>query len=90
MFSHSQWVKDYGLKLESDFTNVVKWLNDPGSGIWRFRGIISHIEGLKNILQNWSAVHTYREGNSLADGLTKSRVHRSKDLVLTFSPFCTL
>ncbi|XVE77582.1 hypothetical protein DITRI_Ditri13aG0075100 [Diplodiscus trichospermus] len=69
------------LIIESDSRNAVKWISEPKEAPWRMRKLIGHIENLKMHATNWSIVHTLREGNEMADGLTKAEAHGSNDLV---------
>ncbi|XVE55553.1 hypothetical protein DITRI_Ditri03aG0168300 [Diplodiscus trichospermus] len=83
-FSRSAWVRTHKLILETDSLNVVKWLSKPDSTPWRMRRYVVLITNLTNSFLGWSIQHVYREGNSVADSLAKSGIHRSQDLFVTF------
>ncbi|XVE67532.1 hypothetical protein DITRI_Ditri08aG0168500 [Diplodiscus trichospermus] len=73
------------LIVESDSSNVVKWLREPLTAPWKMRSIILQIENLKNMLIGWSVQHILREGNSLADSLAKTEVHRVTQLLVIYA-----
>ncbi|XVE86926.1 hypothetical protein DITRI_Ditri18aG0074600 [Diplodiscus trichospermus] len=85
LFLSLQWSQSSSLIIESDSLNVVKWLRDPASAPWKLRNIVSQVENLKKKrLVGWSVQHTYRERNYLADGLAKTGVQRTRDLVVSY------
>ncbi|XVF65299.1 hypothetical protein PTKIN_Ptkin09bG0237200 [Pterospermum kingtungense] len=73
----SQWASSHNLIIESDSTNAVKWVLNPGTVPWQVRCIILQIEFFKTKVQNWSIVHTHREANDVADNLAKDGVFRN-------------
>ncbi|XVF70381.1 hypothetical protein PTKIN_Ptkin11bG0157200 [Pterospermum kingtungense] len=72
----------YKLLVESDSTNVVKWISKPNSVPWRLKWIINKIENLKPGIPNWSVKHTLCKANDIADSLVKAGVNRGDDYIL--------
>ncbi|XVE84079.1 hypothetical protein DITRI_Ditri16bG0140400 [Diplodiscus trichospermus] len=85
LFLASQWAQTTTLIVESDSSNVVKWLRESLTAPWRMRSNIHQIENLKNMLIGWSVQHILREGDSLADSLAKTGVHRVTQLLVIYA-----
>ena len=68
--------------VESDSTNVVKWVNQsPDDWPWTMHNELCLIKNLKATFPLISFAHTLRENNFMADSVTKQGVHRDCDFV---------
>ncbi|XVF85206.1 hypothetical protein PTKIN_Ptkin17bG0099400 [Pterospermum kingtungense] len=81
LFAATQWSWSHKLFIESDSTNVVKWVNSPSSIHWAMQRFINHIECLKNRIISWKVAHVSREVNHVADALAKEVAHKRGDLI---------
>ena len=84
IFLSSSWMNSHKLIIESDSSNVVKWIHDPQSVPGKMKKYISHIEALKTQLKEWGLVHISRENNEMADFLAKAAVFRDNDLLVFY------
>ncbi|XVF21119.1 hypothetical protein REPUB_Repub12eG0063000 [Reevesia pubescens] len=82
IFSISKWAGSFGLIVESDSSNAVKWFNGHETIPWKLKKLCPLIDSLKNVVLKWKVQHVFRESNDLADGLTKVGVYRSTNLLL--------
>ncbi|XVE62164.1 hypothetical protein DITRI_Ditri06bG0096500 [Diplodiscus trichospermus] len=84
LFLASLWGANHSLLIEIDSTNIVKWITEPSKVPWRLRRYVSRVEFLKTKCREWKIMHTYREGNDIADGLAKVGIIRSKDFLIVY------
>ncbi|XVE98717.1 hypothetical protein REPUB_Repub03eG0132000 [Reevesia pubescens] len=90
-FAASKWGKSYGLIIESDSVNAIKWINLLCCTPWKLRKHNSFVELMKTELMDWKVQHIYKKANEFQDSLAKARVNRLSSLlvVLKFSGYCT-
>ena len=84
LFATSRWAPSHKLIIESDSSNVVKWMTNPSEASWRMKRHMGHIVTLKQELLCCEFVYIPREANEMADVLAKSGVTRQHDLVALF------
>ena len=85
LFISSCWATSHKLIIESDSSNVVKWIRNPQSVPWSMKRIISHIVVLKVQIKECDVMHILRECNDMADGLAKAGVSRSNNLMVYYN-----
>ncbi|EOY32630.1 Uncharacterized protein TCM_040642 [Theobroma cacao] len=73
-FVACSWAGTHELIVESDSSNVVKWINNPPFAQWRTRSVSCLINNLKCKFLKWKVVHTPRSMNQLVDCLAKDGV----------------
>ncbi|XVF83529.1 hypothetical protein PTKIN_Ptkin16aG0496200 [Pterospermum kingtungense] len=81
LFTASQWSHSHKLVIESDSSNVVKWVSYPSIAPWAMRRFFNQIEALKSGVQNWRVIHVNRERNFMANTLAKEAVLREDELI---------
>ena len=84
VFASTRWASSHRLVIESDSSNVVKWMHNPNDAPWSMKRHMTHIEIYKNQLLSCDYVFIPREGNDMADVLAKSGVSRLHDLVVIY------
>ncbi|XVF11100.1 hypothetical protein REPUB_Repub07fG0240200 [Reevesia pubescens] len=85
LFAASFWAKTHELVIESDNSNVVKWISLLDSTLWKLRKHLSAIELAKSDLCEWQIKHILRAQNEIADKLAKSGVGRTNMLTVAFT-----
>ena len=84
IFASTRWASTHKLIVESDSSNVVKWVLNPHDTPWSLKRIMAHIENFKKQLVGWEIVFIPRDGNVMADALAKSGVSRLYNLVVLY------
>ncbi|XP_028072972.1 uncharacterized protein LOC114275176 [Camellia sinensis] len=72
-FKAVQFVKDLGLEniyLESDTTNVIKMINDPGDAISQFGHLAHGVHDLLRRFRSTTVYHVFRKDNSVTHCLS--------------------
>ena len=84
VFTSTRWASTHRLIIESDSTNVVKWMLNPSGVPWSMKRHMAHIELYKLQLLSCDCIFIPREGNVMADTLAKSGVFRIHDLTVLY------
>ena len=84
LFVTSHWASSHKLIIESDSSNVVKWMSNPSDAPWRMKKYIGRMDICKQQLLSCDFILIPREGNDMADELAKAGVDRQHDLVAFF------
>ncbi|XVF16423.1 hypothetical protein REPUB_Repub10bG0029500 [Reevesia pubescens] len=90
IFASSVWVGSYGLIIERDSLNAVRWFNCVDQIPWRLKKFCPEIERLKRVIKDWKEQHVLKESNETADILAKAGVFRSDNFLLFLSRLCCL
>ncbi|XP_073266626.1 uncharacterized protein [Populus alba] len=69
------------LIIESDFVNVIKWMNKPHSRPWKHHNLFSFVNKLKAYFGSITFSHIFHESNCMADCMAKQGVRRSSEFV---------
>ena len=80
----TRWASSHRLVIESDSSNVVKWMLNPLVAPWSMKRHMAHIEICKQQLLSCDFVFIPRERNDMTDALAKSGVFRQHDFVFIY------
>ena len=69
------------LIIESDYVNVIRWMNNPLSRPYKHHNLFSFVNRLKAYFGSITFSHIFRESNCMADYLAKQGVRRSSEFV---------
>ncbi|XVF14483.1 hypothetical protein REPUB_Repub09cG0063900 [Reevesia pubescens] len=85
IFVGSKWGSCYGLIIESDNVNAVKFINNLQTISWRLKKFSAFIESLKEARIEWRIQLIHKEINEIVDALVKAGVNRTNNLLIVLN-----
>lgn len=82
----STWVNSHKLFLESDSSNVIKWVRKSNEVSWRKRKEVIQIFQLLAKVKEWEISHPPRSANGEADAFSQRRDNKITRLVIGQQP----